>query len=257
MTNHHEASTEGRRHMAAADRRTLAAIFRHPVAHNLSWMDALRLVTHLGSAIETADGKYSLTINGKHLIFHRPHGKHFDAGETAELRRYLVSAGISPENPYGTPPESRSNSVDVVALIDHHGAKLYRVDFSQRRAETVSPYDPHHFLHHLHHRGELREPGQRAPEDLAYYDRIAEALSGADRIVLLCHGTGQSNASQVLAERLKKYHPGIYARIVRQAEVNTSAMTDGQILAYARDVLATHAQGSGLHQEIQRGPDRD
>jgi hypothetical protein len=41
------------------------------------------------------------------------------------------TAGISPENPYGTPPESKSNSVDVVALIDHHGAKLYRVDFSK------------------------------------------------------------------------------------------------------------------------------
>jgi hypothetical protein len=58
----------------------------------------------------------------------------------------------------------------------------------------------------------------------------------------LCHGTGLSNASQILAERLKKYHPGIYARIVRQAEVNTSAMTDAQILAYGRQALTTDAQ---------------
>jgi hypothetical protein len=36
--------------MAAADRQTLAAIFHHPVAQNLSWMDALRLMTHLGSS---------------------------------------------------------------------------------------------------------------------------------------------------------------------------------------------------------------
>jgi hypothetical protein len=36
--------------MAAADRQTLAAIFHHPVTQNLSWMDALRLMTHLGSS---------------------------------------------------------------------------------------------------------------------------------------------------------------------------------------------------------------
>ena len=39
-------------HMPAADRRTLQAIFHHPVPHNLSWMDTLRLLTHLGSAEE-------------------------------------------------------------------------------------------------------------------------------------------------------------------------------------------------------------
>jgi hypothetical protein len=243
MTNQHEASTDAGRQMATAHRRTLDAIFHHPVPHNLSWMDTLHLLTHLGSADEKADGKYSVKINDKHLIFHRPHSKHLEAREITELRHYLASAGVSPENPHGTPPAAEPASVDVVALIDHHGAKLYRVNLaSDQRAETVRPYDPHHFLHHLHHRDELREHGQRPPEDLTFYDRIAEALREADRIVLLCHGTGLSNASQILSERLKKYHPGIYARIVRQAEVNTSAMTEAEILAYPRQALATNAQ---------------
>lgn len=240
MTDQSKESTSGGSHLPIADRRTLDAIFHHPAPHNLSWMDTLGLLTHLGSAQEKADGKYSLMINGKHLIFHKPHSKHLDAREVTGLRHYLASAGISPEGPYGTPPAAEPDSVDVVALIDHHGAKLYRIHLSSKEpAETVRPYDPHHFLHHLHHRDELREHGQRAPEDLTFYDRIAEALHEADRIVLLCHGTGMSNASRMLAERLKKYHPGIYARIVQQAEVNTSAMTDGEILAYARQVLTT------------------
>jgi hypothetical protein len=135
------------------------------------------------------------------------------------------------------------SSVDVVALIDHHGAKLYRINLSSdQRADTIAPYDPHHFLHHLHHRDEVREHGQRPPEDLTFYDRIAEALRDVDRIVLLSHGTGLSNASNVLTERLQKNHPGIYARIVRQAEVNTSAMTEAEILAYGKQALATDAQ---------------
>jgi hypothetical protein len=243
MTDRREV-TDGRRHIATDDRRTLDAIFHHPVSHNLSWMDTLHLLTHLGSASETADGKYSLTINGKHLIFHKPHDKHLDARQITDLRHFFASSGISPDNPYGTPTTAESTSLDVVALIDHHGAKLYRIHLSSdQRAETVTPYDPHHFLHHLHHRDETREQGQRPPEDLTFYDRIAEALRDVDRIVLLSHGTGVSNASNVLTERLKKHHPGIYARIIRQAEVNTSAMTEAEILAYGRQALATQAQG--------------
>jgi hypothetical protein len=240
MTSQRDASDEGR-HMATDDGRTLEAIFHHPAAHNLSWMDTLRLLTHLGSADEKADGKYSLMVNGRHLVFHKPHAKHLDAREITDLRHYLSSAGISLENPYGTAAGVDSDSVDIIALIDHHSAKLYQIHLSSdQRAETIVPYDPHHFLHHLHHRDELREQGQRSPEDLTFYDGIAEALRGADRIILLCHGTGLSNACQILAERLKGHHPDIYARIVRQAEVDTSAMTDAEILAYGGQILSGH-----------------
>jgi hypothetical protein len=41
---------------------------------------------------------------------------------------------------------------------------------------------------------------------------------------------------------LKKQHPNVYARIVRQADVNTSAMTEAEIIAYARQALATNGQ---------------
>ena len=47
MTDKREA-TEGGRHMAVDDRRTLDAIFHHPAPHNLGWMDVLRLLKHLG-----------------------------------------------------------------------------------------------------------------------------------------------------------------------------------------------------------------
>lgn len=239
MTDQSKQPPRERSQLATADRRTLEAIFHHPAAHNLSWMDALGLLRHLGSAEEMADGKYSLMINGRHLVFHKPHGKQLDAHEVSGLRAYLASAGISPQNPYGAPPAAESSSLDVVAVVDHHGAKLYRVDLcADEPGEAVKPYDPHHFLHHLHHGDQLRERGQRAPEDLTFYDRIAEALRDADRIVLLHHGTGMSDAALILTDRLKKVHPGVYARIVRQADVDTSAMTEAEIIAYARQALA-------------------
>ena len=71
----------------------------------------------------------------------------------------------------------------------------------------------------------LLEVDQDEKLDPTFYDRIAEALRDVDRIVLLSHGTGSSNASNILTERLKKHDLGIYAKIISQAEVDTSAMT--------------------------------
>ena len=246
MTEKREA-TEAGHHMVVDDRRTLDAIFHHPAPHNLSWRDVLRLLKHLGSADERADGKSSLMINGHHLILHKPHGKHLDASQVADLRHYFALSGISPDNPHGTPATAAPSSADVVVLIDHHGAKLYQIHLSSnQQAETITPYDPHHFLHHLHHRDEVSEHGQRPAEDLTFYDRIAEALRDVNRIVLLSHGTGSSNASNVLAERLKKQHPSIYMKVVGQAEVNTSAMTEAEILAFGRKAFATGEQSSTI-----------
>jgi hypothetical protein len=240
MTDKREA-TEGGHHIAVDDRRTLEAIFHHPAPQNLSWMDVLRLLKHLGSADERPDGKYSLTINGNHLILHKPHGKQLEASQVADLRYYFALSGISPDNPYGTQTRATPSSADIIVLIDHHSAKLYQIHLSSdQQAETVAPYDPHHFLHHLHHRDETSEQGQRPAEDLTFYDRIGEALRDADRIVLLSHGTGSSNASNVLSERLKKQHPSIFAKIVGQASVNTSAMTEAEILAYGKQALVAH-----------------
>jgi hypothetical protein len=240
--NRVENHRDGERAMAPADRQTLEAIFHHPVPHNLHWMDTLRLLTHLGTAEENTDGKYSIRINGKHLVLHKPHSKQLDAREVTELRHYFSSVGISSKFPYGPKPTAASTSVDVIALIDHHGAKLYRLQLSSHpQAETIKPYDPHHFLHHLHHRAELSEEGQRPAEDLVFYDRIADALGEADRIVLLSHGKGVSNAAQFLVERLEKYHPRIYAKVVRQTEADTSAMTEGQVLELGRQALALTA----------------
>ena len=119
MADQVKGSTGSAPAISTADRRTLDAIFHHPVPHNLNWMDALRLLTHLGSAEEKADGKYSLTIAGRHIIFRKPHGKDLDAHEITELRHYLASAGISPQHPDGSAPAVETNSIDVVAVIDH------------------------------------------------------------------------------------------------------------------------------------------
>jgi MoxR-like ATPase len=126
-----------------------------------------------------------------------------------------------------------------MVVVDHHGAKIYRIDPASGDASKreITPYDPHHFLHHLTHKDQLREQGQRAPEDPSLYERIGDALAAGGRIVVVGHGTGKSNAAQHLTEYLRTHHRETYQRIVREITADLSATTAPQLLALAEQAL--------------------
>jgi stalled ribosome rescue protein Dom34 len=126
-----------------------------------------------------------------------------------------------------------------MVVLDHHGAKIYRIDSASDDASQreITPYDPHHFLHHLTHKDQSREQGQRAPEDADFYKRIGDALAAGGRIVVVGHGTGKSNAAEHLTEYLRTHHRETYQRIVREIEADLSAATTPQLLALAEQAL--------------------
>jgi hypothetical protein len=126
-----------------------------------------------------------------------------------------------------------------MVVVDHHGARIYRIDVASADASKheIKPYDPHHFLHHLTHKGESRVQGQRAPEDTDFYKSIAEALAAGGRIVVVGHGTGKSNAAEHLTEYLRTHHPETYQRVVREIDADLSAATTAQLLELAEQAL--------------------
>src|SRR5580704_11172757 len=71
---------------------------------------------------------------------------------------------------------------------------------------------------------------------------IASRMAARSQSRAAGQAAGSSNASNILTERLKNHDPGTYAKIISQAEVNTSAMTEAQVLAYGRQALVTHTQ---------------
>jgi len=220
--------------------RTLEALFRHPTSHNLEWQDVLSLIESIGAVHAKGNNKLALDVGGQHLVMPEPHTKDLTAAEVVELRHLLQRAGRSPDARLpatSTVPEPAAAILMVV--VDHHGAKIYRIDASGNAAQReIRPYDPHHFLHHLTHKGQLRERGQRAPEDPLYYKRIADALAAAARIILVGHGTGKSNAAEHLLEYLRAHRHDIYQRVVREVAVDLSAITLPQLLSLAEHALA-------------------
>jgi hypothetical protein len=223
-----------------AHRRTLEALFRHPTAHNLEWNDVVTLIEKIGAVYRKPNDQFAFEVGGEHLVMHKPHTKDLTSSEVVDLRKLLERAGWSPDatSPGTTSPAPAQPTLMVV--VDHHEAKIYRVERNSGGTVKwdVKPYDPHHFLHHLTHKDQSREAGQRAPEDPSFYERIGDTLAASGGIVVVGHGTGKSNASRHLIEYLRTHRHETYQRIVREIDADLSAVTPAQLLAMAEQALS-------------------
>lgn len=243
--NSNEAPTAGEKHppvramLHGARLRTLEALFRHPTAHNVEWMDVVALMEKIGTVSRDTDDKFGFTIGAEHYQMHKPHTKDLTSSEVVDLRHFLQSAGCSPQQPSQAVADPDPTAPSLMIVVDHHGAKIYRIHASSagdRRVE-ITPYDPHHFLHHLAHKDQSRQEGQRAPEDTEFYKRIGDATAAGGQIVVVGHGTGKSNAAQHLSEYLRTHHREAYQRNVREITADLSAITAPQLRELAEQAL--------------------
>ncbi len=221
--------------ISGARRRTLEALFRHPTAHNLEWMDVVALIDKIGEVRRYGKSKFGFKVGAEGYQMHEPHTKDLSSTEVTELRHFLQRAGWAPDAPSVVVGTSAPTEPSLMVVVDHHGAKIYRIDKASGDAskQEIRPYDPHHFLHHLTHKGQSREEGQRAPEDADFYKRIADALAAGGPIVIVGHGTGKSNAAQHLTDYLRTHHRETYQRVVREIGADLSAITAPQLLELA------------------------
>jgi hypothetical protein len=223
--------------LSTSERKTLHAIFSHPMRHNLEWSDAAALVESIGTVEQKANSAFELKIGAECQTLHKPHTKDLTSPDIIELRHFLTRAGWSPDMPSQASPQIEAPS--LLVAIDHHGARVYRIDVASAEVSehVIAPYDPHHFLHHMRHKDQSRERGQKQAEDATFYARIAEAVATGGRIVLVGHGSGASNAAHHLAEYLRERHSETYARVVVEMTADLSALTDPQLLALGRRAL--------------------
>ncbi len=237
-----EARSNGTAALHGAHLKTLEDLFRHPAAHNLEWMNVVTLIEKIGVVHRRTDNKFAFDVAGQHYVMHKPHAKELSSSEVADLRHFLQRAGWSAAGQSAAAVPAPA-ALSLMVAVDHHGARIYRIDAAagdSARLE-IRPYDPHHFLHHLTHKDQSREQGQRAPEEPQFYQRIAEALASAGRIVVVGHGTGKSNAAQHLMEYLRTHHRETYGRVVREVEADLSAVTTPQLVQLAEQALTPSA----------------
>jgi hypothetical protein len=156
-----------------------------------------------------------------------------------DIRHFLTQAGLSPGPPSQSAVHPDPAAPSLLVVVDQQGAKIYHADVGadDEAEHLIRPSDPHHFLHRLAPKGQSKARGQQAPEEPAFYEKIADALALAGKIVVVGHGAGKSNAAHHLAEYLRSHHRATYDRIVREIVADLSSITPPQLVDLARQAL--------------------
>ena len=84
--------------MRRRHRRTLEALFRHPVSGNIQWRRIEALLVELGAEVSEREGsRIGVRLFGERRVFHRPHpSPNTDVGAVVSIREWLRRNGVEP-----------------------------------------------------------------------------------------------------------------------------------------------------------------
>ena len=86
--------------MSGKHLKVLRDIFSTPVKASIQWKDIEQALIYSGAEITEGRGsRVRVSLNGVKAVFHRPHPrKEADKGAVIAVRRFLLTANISPED---------------------------------------------------------------------------------------------------------------------------------------------------------------
>jgi hypothetical protein len=79
-----------------ADEVHLNGHHRHPVGHNIEWHDVVSLLENVGTVVEGANGRLTVTVGSETETFDVPRQHDVDVQHVLDVRRMLERAGITP-----------------------------------------------------------------------------------------------------------------------------------------------------------------
>jgi hypothetical protein len=205
---------------------------------NLTWSALIDLIGQIGTVEPHGNDEFAFVVGSQRAFFKHPGSHNLEVEEISRLRRFLKDAGA-----LGKAAKAHQSG-RMVVVIDHHAAHIYH-DLGgsvPEGEETVKPYDPFGFQHHLIHRKEAHYQGDRVPEDDSYYEEIAKDLVHAEAIVLIGHAIGKSSAMEFLVEYLKTHHPDTFKRVIATETADLSALTEPEI----EQIAKKHIRGAAV-----------
>ena len=121
----------------------------------------------------------------------------------------------------------------VVIAADFNHARIFAVDTAAKASpEMVTAPDPSHVNHNIfHHHGNPSGGFDiDKPETNEYLKTLSKALAPAQQILLLGHGGGKANFSQLLESYLEKHHRDVAAKIVASIRADIDDLTNVEIV---------------------------
>jgi hypothetical protein len=152
------------------------------------------------------------------------------------VRHLLEEAGVTPDHPEAEPASARGDQARrLVVHLDHHHTDIYRLDGESVDHAELRPHGIWGSGETLSHRHDRDIAGQKATRDYDYLTRIMEAMEEADSILLLGHGTGESDMRQLLLAHVRRHRPDLLQRLTGVETLARAKPTEGELLAVARE----------------------
>ncbi len=128
-----------------------------------------------------------------------------------------------------------SSSSPVAVVLDHHHAVIYQLNQDEPKKWAINHENDYEINRdHLHLKASHFK-GQRVPEDLTYYEAIAEAVGDARETLIFSHGKGKSSAGLMFLKFLSSHHHDMLDHVVGLE--STDRLTDKQIIDHATHVF--------------------
>jgi len=195
--------------MKRQHQRTLEALFSHPLVHGLRASKVEALLHALGADVTS--------LEGRRLRIQMPGGQ----------ESWLEVA--EPASPRG------DQSRRLVIHLDHHRTDVFLLEGDEVEHAVLVPHGVWGSGENLSHRHDRDIAGQKAPRDHDYLTRVMAAMEGADAVLLLGHGTGESDMRQLLLAHVRRHRPDLLERLVGVETLAIADPSEGQVLAVARE----------------------
>lgn len=227
--------------MKQQHQRTLEALFSHPLVHGLRASKVEALLHALGAEVTPLEGRrLQIRLPGGQeswlQVGEGVHHPNLDADAVLRMRHLLEEAGVTPQHPEAEPASPRGDqSRRLVIHLDHHRTDVYLLEGDEVDHAVLIPHGVWGSGENLSHRHDRDIAGQKAPRDYDYLNRILSTMEGADAVLLLGHGTGESDMRQLLLAHVHRHRPDLLERLVGVDTLAIANPSEGQLLAAARE----------------------
>jgi hypothetical protein len=221
--------------------KTLQAIYAHPLQHGVRVSRVEALFRSLGAEATTlADRRLRIRMpSGPETWIRLSCGVRepdLDADGVMRVRHFLEQIGVTPDHPQADAVSPRGDqSHRLVLHLEHSRTDVYRLEGEEVEHAVLRPHGIWGTHERLTNRHDRDLAGQRVPLDTDYLSRITEAMAEAEAVLLLGHGTGESDMRQVLLHYLQTHRPDLMERIVGVVSLDDAGLSDAGLLAIARE----------------------
>ena len=123
-------------------------------------------------------------------------------------------------------------------VIDHHVARIFRSEIQGSIPQRILPHDPEDHFRQAHEAKSFSR-GKEKPDPNSFFEPVAKALQAAGPILIFGTGTGMSSEMDQFNAWSKIHHPELAKRIIGSLVVDEHHLTEGQLLAKAREFYAS------------------